>query len=1183
MDDAGVSPILARLLALRGVGDADAARRFLAPDLERDWSVPSEIPGMDACADALADAVRAGRDIVVFGDFDVDGLTAAAVLARTLGDLGATVRATVPHRFREGYGLSEASVARLVGMRPDLVVTVDCGISSAAEVRDLQAQGIEVVVTDHHEPGGSVPEGVPVADPKLPGACFEGLAGAGVALKLAQAVGERLGSPDAWLEYADLAAIGTIGDIVPLIADNRALVAHGLERMRRDPRPAIIELAAVAGLEPAAMTSEGVAYGLSPRINAAGRLAEPAEALELLMTDDVTTARRVAEALGSYNTLRRDAEADLSDEAFAAAEERFVPGARLLLLSGEDWHEGVRGIVASRVAGGFGVPTLLLTLDGDEARGSGRSVPGVDLHAAVSACSEHLVRFGGHAAAVGVTLRRDALDAFGAALTAELGRLPAELFRPRLSIDAEAALTDLDIELAAEIAALEPFGCDNPRPMLAVRGVFMSERRRVGDGSHLKFDAYDGLASVPAIAFRMRDIDRADGHDEAVDLAFTFDAEEWRGRARAQIKVREVVYHDAAEAGATAELVGELFADAERIIARTEYENITDAESFHTKLAGVTFEGRQDVVARLEPGEPLRLVRQPDNEYDPNACALFDPRGAQVGFFNRRLAEALAPAIDTGAAYDVTVTDVTGGDGDKGLGVNVLVSRGPTDAAEEATAEGATRRGELAGLEAAALDDALRIELLGERELHEAQREALEHLGAGRSTLAVMATGRGKSLIFHLHAARTALAGGASVFVYPLRALVSDQAFHLTDVYGAMGLRVEVLTGETALGARDEAFAALGDGGIDAVMTTPEFLERNAHRFAEAGCVRFLVVDEAHHVGLARAAHRPAYTRLGEALDALGRPTVLAVTATAGPDVAAVIRETLGIEAVVADPTVRDNLRIEDSRGTDGKQARVVALAAHGEKTIVYVNSREQSVKVAEAIRAGAPGLRNACAFYNAGMNRATRHAVERAFREGEIRAVVATSAFGEGVNIPDVRHVVLYHLPFHRVEFNQMCGRSGRDGAEATVHLLFGKKDARLNELILEASAPDVDDLRVLYSVLRDHARDAGADGLEITNAELADAVKRRRKGARLSEKGASAGIGVFRELGLVRGEGAGGYRRLWLEPAPEGKLDITSSVRYAEGLREAAEFAEFRSWVLSAPAEELLAAFDRPILPEV
>jgi len=296
------------------------------------------------------------------------------------------------------------------------------------------------------------------------------------------------------------------------------------------------------------------------------------------------------------------------------------------------------------------------------------------------------------------------------------------------------------------------------------------------------------------------------------------------------------------------------------------------------------------------------------------------------------------------------------------------------------------------------------------------------------------------------------------------------------------------------------------------------------------------------------------------------------------------VRRTSGgsYEFVVQDNPgqVRDNLRIEDKRDHADKDTYVCALAAGGDKVVVYVNSREQSVRIARTLRKRVGGIAMRTAFYNGGLSREARLAVERAFRSGEVTAVVATSAFGEGVNIPDIRHVVHYHLPFGEVEFNQMSGRAGRDGAAASVHLLFGRKDARINESILSSLAPERDDLAALYLVLREQHAQSG-EGFEVTNAELAERARRRRRQFALDERGVSSALGILRELGLVDGEGQGSYRRLTLLPAPAEKLDLAQSVRYAEGLDEIAEFGEFRDWVLSAEPPVLLERFNRPILP--
>ncbi len=1179
----GVSQVTAQVLAARGIVSVDQARAFLSPSLTRDWPDTAAIPGLAQAAARVAAAVRVGERIVVFGDFDLDGISAAATATLGLRALGADVTATVPHRFREGYGLTPAANERLVAMHPDLVVTVDCGISGGQEVAWLRARGIDVVVTDHHEAGECMPEGVPVADPKLSPDGPE-LAGAGVALALIRAVGELVGQRELWRTLTDLAMLGTVSDVVPLTGANRALVADGLARAREGRRVGITALATVASIEVGALSADKISFGLAPRLNAAGRMADPGIALELLMTEDAAEADELARALDEHNRLRQAAESDLMDAALAEAEQSFAPGDRLLIVAGDGWHEGVRGIVASRLVGRFGVPAVVIGLEDGIAQGSGRSVPGVDLFQALSPVSERLIRFGGHAAAIGLTLAADRLPEVRSALIDALASVPSDAFISRFDIDAVVPLDGISRELVAELARLEPFGFANPRPVLAAHGVFLNGRRAVGKtGQHLRFTAYDGVAAVPGVMFRCPDTASLVSTESAVDIAFELEVDAWRGQERLQLLARDIRPHAIPEAAPAADLVEDLFGHADEILAREEYAGIGEADAFHTKLAGVTFEGRQSVLEELSPGTPLRIERQPDNEFDPNACALFEPSGRQAGYFNRRLAAVLAPLIDADVEYDVSVTEVTGGVDGAALGVNVLVSRHDAVESDAELAEASReRRRSLAALDPASLDAALVTQFIGDRPLHRAQTDALELLVAGTNTLVVMATGRGKSLIFHVHAARRAIAEGvASVFVYPLRALVADQSFHLQETMSEIGVIVRTLTGESAPGARDEVFEQLSAGEVDIVLTTPEFLEHHAQRFAESARVRFVVIDEAHHIGRSGANHRPAYRRLAAALATLGDPEVVAVTATADTDTAVAIGEVLGITETVLDPTVRDNLRVEDRRAAADKAAIAAGLAAQGDKVIVYVNARETSIELAKTLRARVPGLTHAVAFYNGGMTRASRHAVERAFRDGTLRAIVATSAFGEGVNIPDIRHVVLYHMPFGAVEFNQMCGRAGRDGEPAHVHLLFGQRDARINRVILESSAPPRDELAALYVALRDCAG-ATAEPIEVSNAELAERVKARLPRSRMTERGVSAGLGVFRELSLVSGEGAGSYRRLRLLPAPETKLDLAASVRYAEGLQEQSEFEAFCMWVMDATPEELLHTFNRPILPE-
>ncbi len=1185
----GLVPLVARVMAARGVASVDEARAFLTPSLARDWCDPLLVPGMADAAGRIERAVRTGQTVAIFGDFDVDGMSATALLTLGLRELGAEVHPYIPHRFGEGYGLSREALGRVIeGCDPDLVVTVDNGIAAREEVAWLVGQGVDVVVTDHHEPAELVPEGIPVTDPKLADDCpSRELAGAGVALKLLQELGRRLGAPDLWRSYTEVATLGTVSDMMLLSGENRALVADGISRMREAARPGIVALAATARVDVTTITSDQLPFSLVPRLNAAGRMGTTDVAFELLLTDDLERAQQLAARLEQVNSERREIEAQLTEEAMAKVDSSF-DGGRVVVVSGEGWHEGVKGIVASRMTNRYHVPAIVFSISDGIARGSGRSVGSVDLFRAVEQCSDLLVRFGGHAGAVGVTCDVANLDAFRVRLGEVMAELPDSQFEDRGEVCALVDLAEMTVLNIEALETLQPFGQGNKKPLLGVRGVSMRNRTRVGsDGSHLRFVATDGMSSVPAIMFRAPDIERANDCDAAVDLVFEPVAETWQGRTKPKLMVKDILYRDEPEPAREGEagVAEELFSHASEVLSRDEFAGIAEAQGFVTKLMGVSFAGRQELVRGLSAGDDLRLGREPQNPDDPNAIAVFDGSGRRLGYLRRQIAAALAPHVDAGRRYEARVLDVTGGDELRPtLGVNLRLERvaGTEPTGGDAACAPSSVRAELASLGAGELRARLVRSLIGDHELLPAQVAALDRLAAGRSTLCVMATGRGKSLVFHVHAAISALrAGKASVFVYPLRALVSDQSFHLAAAFAKLGMSVRVLTGESSRGERDDVFCGLASGAVDVLLTTPEFLAIHADRFASSGRVGFVVVDEAHHAG--ETGGRSAYAQLPRVLERLGNPVALAVTATAQAGVARELCRLLSIDErdVVVDASVRDNLRVRDCRELRDRDSALVSVVATGMKTVVYVNSREQSVSLARMLRKAVPELARRIAFYNAGLTRADRGRVEDAFRAGELKCIVSTSAFGEGVNLPDIRNVMLYHMPFGSIEFNQMSGRAGRDGQDACVWLLFGGRDARINERILAASAPERSELVTLYRVLRELADgQAAATGLRLTNADLAQEALLRHPASQLDERAVSCGISVFRELGFLSTDGYGSARRITMAQSPS-HVQLDRSIRYLEGLRLRDEFQAFRDWALSSSPQELLDRINRPITP--
>lgn len=603
--------------------------------------------------------------------------------------------------------------------------------------------------------------------------------------------------------------------------------------------------------------------------------------------------------------------------------------------------------------------------------------------------------------------------------------------------------------------------------------------------------------------------------------------------------------------------LNDLYANRERYLSTEPYANIGDSDGFNTKVVGVTFEGRQDVVAGLHPGAVLAVERDPANAFDANAIAVRFG-SLQIGYLKREIAAKIAPNIDGGDRYRAEIKHITGG-GTRSVGVNIWVSRDRALNLEPAR-PGALRAGSGEVLAA----------LIGDRPIREAQRLVLERVDAGRNTLAIFGTGRGKSFCFQYPAAVRALERGQkTVVLYPLRALANDQYEALVRRLEPLGLRILRANGAIESNERAALMDALESGEWDIICSTPEFLSFHLDRFNQARSrPSLLVVDEAHH--LFESKHRPAYMQIGAAIERLGSPSVLALTATANDDVFARIRDTLGIESWVIDPTVRENLHVVEARGTTNKLAYIERFLAGDGKAIVYCNSRSEATKVAEKLRVS---VGEGVAFYHAGVASAERAQVERFFRSGAIRVVVATSAFGEGIDLPDVRNVFLYHLNFDFTEFNQQAGRAGRDGAPASIHLLFGEKDRRLNDFIIERSSPTLHTLRNVYRAMKGIASDGV---VRMTYADIATTLDFDK----VDQRTIATAVRIFADSQLVALE-EDDDGRLIRFLAVDGKVDLTQNARFAEGEAERESFQRFCEVVSTAEPNVLEAVINRPIYP--
>jgi single-stranded-DNA-specific exonuclease len=538
--DLGVSELTASVLVRRGYADAPAARAFL--EAESPGHDPFLLGDMaEACARIRA-AIAAKKRVCVHGDYDVDGICATALAVLTLRELGADVDWHLPSRFDEGYGLRKATVSRLAEGGCGLVLTVDCGITAVEEVAEARALGLDVVVTDHHRPGDELPD-CPIVATRPSRYPFPELCGTGVVLKLAEAL---LGADsEALAPHLDLVALATIADVVPLVDENRALAAAGLRQLARTRKPGLRALMRSARVDPATLDGAAVGFRLAPRINAAGRLGHPAAALELILTEDEDAAGRLAARLEELNRERQGVEDRILRAALAQVEA--WPEAhrrrRGYVLADEGWHEGVIGIVASRLVERFNRPVVLIAGGDEEWKGSGRSISAFDLHGALTACASHLERFGGHRAAAGLSIRPEALEAFAAAFAAHADdALTEDDLRPVTLIDAVIPRgTTLSLELATELGRLAPFGLGNPDVTLLAPGCELTELSVVGEGKHLSFRIRrEGRDSGRAIAFGLgTQLDRY-RRSGRYDVAFRLQENHWNGTVAPQLAVRRI-------------------------------------------------------------------------------------------------------------------------------------------------------------------------------------------------------------------------------------------------------------------------------------------------------------------------------------------------------------------------------------------------------------------------------------------------------------------------------------------------------------------------------------------------------------------------------------------------------------------------------------------------------------------
>jgi single-stranded-DNA-specific exonuclease len=542
-----VSPVTARLLSIRGLDDPLSARRFLFPSLD-DLLDPNRLTDLPAAVDRILRAVENKERIAIHGDYDVDGVTSTVILRRALELLGADVTHFIPERLRDGYGLQPASLERLHALGVALVISVDCGIrgiEAAARAREL---GLDLIITDHHEPDTELPRALAVINPKRHDCSYpdKNLAGVGVALKLVQALCIRTGRTS-WLPaFVKVAAIGTLADVVPLQGENRVIAKLGLEMLSRGPhKVGLRSLLDVCGLIGKEIDSYHIGFVLAPRVNAAGRMSSPDIAARLLLASDEAMreeARELAQQLDTENIRRQQEEADIVAAARKAVETDLEIGSRtVIVVAGEGWHRGVIGIVASKLVDAFHRPAIVISTEGDVAHGSCRSIPSFDMLGALESCADVMSKFGGHKQAAGLTMASDRVRELRGRVNGYAdGCLQPDDLRPRIWIDGTLGFRSIDEQMASELTSLAPFGAGNPRPIFRTSGVEIVDGPRRVKERHLKMAFRQDGRVMRGIAWRASEREEfVAGHRTAIDLAFSLEQDTWEGERYLQLSIAD--------------------------------------------------------------------------------------------------------------------------------------------------------------------------------------------------------------------------------------------------------------------------------------------------------------------------------------------------------------------------------------------------------------------------------------------------------------------------------------------------------------------------------------------------------------------------------------------------------------------------------------------------------------------
>ena len=538
----GISELLATILVNKNITTQKEIEEFLNPT-RNDFFDPFLINDMDIAVERIRKAIETQEKVIIYGDYDVDGITSITVLKSFLKDVGLDVDYYIPNRLEEGYGLNKNAIDEIAKNKYTLMITVDCGISAIEEVNYANSLGIEVIVTDHHEPGEELPKALAVIDNKRKDSKypFRELAGVGVAFKVSQALAQSMNvKEEEYLKYLDIVCVGTISDIVPLISENRVITKLGIKLLKQTRNTGLKAIINSSGYSQ--INSTTISFGVAPRINACGRMGKAEQALKLLLSKDIYEVNKLTQELNNYNRERQEIEKEIFESVLNKIEQNNLDKNRTIVVGGEGWHHGVIGIVSSKITEKYFKPSILLSFEEDgTGKGSGRSIPGFDLHEALMKCENCLEKFGGHSMAVGLTLKKDKFEQFYDEFEKVAEENKTENIVPIINVDAKIELNEIDKTVVEDLKQLEPFGEANKMPVFALKNIRIDSIRALSEGKHLKLTLRDNNQIINAIGFNIGELANEYKIGDKVDLAGVLEINTFNGIDNLQINIKDIM------------------------------------------------------------------------------------------------------------------------------------------------------------------------------------------------------------------------------------------------------------------------------------------------------------------------------------------------------------------------------------------------------------------------------------------------------------------------------------------------------------------------------------------------------------------------------------------------------------------------------------------------------------------